>query len=134
MLFISVFFLVAIFLKIKYCNMKKSEHMFNLNLVLVLGSFPCGSAGKESACSVEDLCSIPELGRSPGEGKGYPLQYPGLENPMDCRGHGVAKSQTGQQFSLSLIQHISNSENRISPLLIFLWKIITKLIKQKFVG
>ena len=46
--------------------------------------FPCGSAGKESACNVEDLSSIPGLGRSPGEGKGYPLQYSSLENSMDC--------------------------------------------------
>ena len=46
--------------------------------------FPCGSAGKESTCSAGDLGSIPELGRSPGEGKGYPLQYSGLENSMDC--------------------------------------------------
>ena len=46
--------------------------------------FPCGSAGKESSCSVGDLGSIPGLGRSPGEGKGYPLQYSGLENSMDC--------------------------------------------------
>ena len=45
--------------------------------------FPCGSAGKESACNSEDLGSIPGLGRSPGEGKGYPLQYSGLENSMD---------------------------------------------------
>ena len=44
---------------------------------------PCGSAGKESACNVGDLGSIPGLGRSPGEGKGYPLQYSGLENSMD---------------------------------------------------
>ena len=56
--------------------------------------FPGGSAGKESACNVGDLGSIPGLGRSPGEGKGYPLQYSGLENPMDCIVHGVAKSQT----------------------------------------
>ena len=56
--------------------------------------FPCGSAGKESACSVEDLGSIPGLGRSPGERKGYPLQYSCLENSMDCIVHGVAKSQT----------------------------------------
>ena len=56
--------------------------------------FPCGSAGKESACNAGDLCSIPELGRSPGEGKGYPLQYFGLENPRDCIVPGVAKSQT----------------------------------------
>ena len=44
--------------------------------------FPCGSAGKQSAYNVGDLASIPGLGRSPGEGKGYPL-YSGLENPMD---------------------------------------------------
>ena len=56
--------------------------------------FPCGSAGKESACNVGDLGSIPELERSPGEGKGYPLQYSGLENSMDCIVHGVAKSWT----------------------------------------
>ena len=56
--------------------------------------FPCGSAGKESACNVGDLDSVPGLGRSPGEGKGYPLQCSGLENYMDCIVHGVAKSQT----------------------------------------
>ena len=56
--------------------------------------FPCGSAGKESACNVGDLGLIPGLGRSPGEGKGYPLQYSGLEYSMDCIVHGVAKSQT----------------------------------------
>ena len=37
--------------------------------------FPCGSTGKESACKAGDLGLIPRLGRSPGEGKGYPLQY-----------------------------------------------------------
>ena len=57
-------------------------------------SFPCGSAGKESTCNVGDLGSIPVLGRSPGEGKGYPLQYSGLQNSMDCIVHGVTKSQT----------------------------------------
>ena len=56
--------------------------------------FPCGLAGKESACNVGDLSSIPGLGRSPREGKGYPLQYSGLENSMDCIVHGVAKSWT----------------------------------------
>ena len=56
--------------------------------------FPCGSAGKESACIVGDLGLIPRWGRFPGEGKGYPLQYSGLENSMDCIVHGVAKSQT----------------------------------------
>ena len=57
-------------------------------------SFPGGSAGKESACNAGDLGSIPGLGRSPGERKGYPLQYPGLENSMDCIVQGVAKSRT----------------------------------------
>ena len=56
--------------------------------------FPSGSAGKESACNVGDMSSIPGLGRSPGEGNGYPLQYSGLENSMDCIVQGVAKSQT----------------------------------------
>ena len=56
--------------------------------------FPCDSIGKESACNPVDLGLIPGLGRSPGEGKGYPLQYSGLENSMDCTLHGVAKSWT----------------------------------------
>ena len=56
--------------------------------------FPCGLAGKEYTCNVEDLGSIPGLQRSPGEGKGYPLQYSGLENSMDYIGHGVIKSRT----------------------------------------
>ena len=54
--------------------------------------FPCGSAGKVSACNAGDLGSIPGLGRSPGEGKDYPLQYSGLENSMDSIVHGVVKS------------------------------------------
>ena len=56
--------------------------------------FPCGSADKGSACNERDLVSIPEWGRSPGEGKGYPLQDSGLENSMDCVVHGVTKSWT----------------------------------------
>ena len=56
--------------------------------------FPCNSAGKETACNARDLGLIPGLGRSPGEGKGYPLQYSCLENFMDCIVHGVTKSQT----------------------------------------
>ena len=57
--------------------------------------FPFGSAGKESACNARDLGLIPGLGRSPEEGKGYPLQDSGLENSVDCIVHGVEKSQTG---------------------------------------
>ena len=64
------------------------------NILYLRIQFPGGSAGKESACNVVDLGSIPGLGRSPGEGKGYPLQCSGLENSMDCVVHGVTKSQT----------------------------------------
>ena len=55
-------------------------------MILILS--PDSSVGKESACNAGDLGLIPELRRSPGEGKGYPLQYSGLENPMDCMVHG----------------------------------------------
>jgi len=56
--------------------------------------FPRGSVSKESTCNEGDLALIPELGRSFGEGEGYALQYPGLENSMVCVVHGVANSQT----------------------------------------
>ena len=56
--------------------------------------FPDSSVGKESACNARDLSSISGSGRSAGEGKGYPLQYSGLENSMDCIVHGVTKSWT----------------------------------------
>ena len=65
-----------------------------LPLLYVPKGFPCGSAGKESTCNAGDLGSIPDLGRPPGEGKGYPLQYSGLENSMDCTVYEVTKSQT----------------------------------------
>ena len=56
--------------------------------------FSGGPDGKESTCNARDLGSIPGLGRSPGEGNGYPLQYSGLENPMDCVVYRVTKSRT----------------------------------------
>ena len=56
--------------------------------------FPYSSAGKESACHAGDLGSIPGLGRSPGERKGYPLQYSVLQKSMDCIDHGVSKNWT----------------------------------------
>ena len=56
--------------------------------------FSGSSEVKASVCNVGDLGSIPGLERSPGERKGYPLQYSGLENSMDCIVHGVTKSQT----------------------------------------
>ena len=56
--------------------------------------FPDSSAGKESAWNAGHLGLIPGLGRSPGEEKGYPLQYSGLENSMDFIVHGVRESDT----------------------------------------
>ena len=74
-----------------------------INPVISVG-FPCVSIGKESACNAGDLVLIPGLGRSPGEGKCYPLQYSGLENSMDCIVHGIAKTQTWlSDFHFSLL-------------------------------
>ena len=64
----------------------ETDHQGRTSLFTTLRSFkglPDSSAGKESGCNVGDLGAIPGLGRSPGEGKGYPLQYSGLENSMD---------------------------------------------------
>ena len=64
--------------------------------------FPGGSDGKEASCNVGDLGLIPGLGRSPGEGIGYPLQYFGLENSMECVVHGGDKeSDMSERLSLS---------------------------------
>ena len=66
----------------------------NRLLTPVFLGFPGGSPGKESICNMGDLGSIPVLGRPTGEGNGYPLQYSGLENSIDCKVHRVAKSRT----------------------------------------
>ena len=67
------------------------QHMVRL---LRSSGFPCGSAGKQSTCKAGDLGLIPELGRSPGEGKGCPLLYSDLESSVDYIVHGVANSRT----------------------------------------
>ena len=67
----------------------------------VFFGFPYGSAGKESTCNVGELGSIPQLGRSPGEGKGYPLQYSGLENGLYSP-WGLKEWDRSEQLSLSL--------------------------------
>ena len=64
--------------------------------------FPGGLYGKVSAYNVGDPGLIPGLGRSPGEGKSYPLQYSDLENSTDCIVHGVTESDTTERLSLSL--------------------------------
>ena len=69
--------------------------------------FPDSSAGKESTCNAGDPDLIPGLGRSAGKGIGYPLQYSGLENSMDCVIHAVTKSQTQlSDFHFHFISHI----------------------------
>ena len=72
----------------------KCSYNFNSKLYFLKTFNTCGSDGKESTCNAGELGSIPGLGRSPGEGKGYPLQYSGLENSMDYIVHGVTKSST----------------------------------------
>ena len=75
--------------------------------------FPCNSVAKVSACHVRDLGSIPGLGRSPGEGKGYPLQYSGLENPKDCiYKESDMTEQPSLYFSLGAYESIGPS---VSP-------------------
>ena len=97
-----------------YVMISDVEHIF-----ICLLNIPCGSAGKESSCSVGELGSIPGLGRSPGEGKGYPLLYSALEKSMSCIVHGVTKSQTGlSDFHFPLISF------RLRP------KIFTKFYKH----
>ena len=72
----------------------QEPHGLNLELQHLTCGLPGGSAGKESACIAGNLGSIPVLGRSPGEGKGHPLQYSGLENSMGCMDHGATESRT----------------------------------------
>ena len=64
--------------------------------------FPGSSVGKDSTCNGGDLGLIPGLGRPPGEGKGYPFQYSGLENCMDSTVYGVTESWTQLSDSHSL--------------------------------
>ena len=95
--------------------------------------FPCGSSGKESACNARDLGSILGLGRSPGEGKGCPLQYCGLENSMDCTVYGV-----GGDWATVTLTFILSS---LPPLLVWLvglgvlfWSSISSPVKIKKPG
>ena len=82
--FSNIFIRIVLYL---LCNLDRTD------IIMILRQ-PGGSDSKESACSARDPGSVPGLGRTPGEGNGYPFQYSGLENSMDCRIHGVTKSQT----------------------------------------
>ena len=72
--------------------------------------FPCGSAGKKSACNAGDLGSIPELERSPGDGKGYPLRYSGLKNSTDYTAYGIAELDRTERLSLSQCPNPKSSD------------------------
>ena len=83
-------------------------------LTTSLHCFPGGSDSKESACSAADPGSILGLGRSLGEGNGYPLQYSGLEKSMDCIVHGVTKNRTRlSDFHFSIYVKTENRQNSL---------------------
>ena len=92
---------------------EKYPSALELHSTLVRRAFPGGSDDKESACNVGDLGSIPGLGRCPGERNGNPLQYSGLENPMeDLAGYspwGGKESDTTEQ--LQLVRRKGDSHN-----------------------
>ena len=96
----NCFFLTCIWISQESSKVVWYFHLFKtFPWFVVIHTVPGSSAGKESTCNAGDLGLNPGLGRCPGEGNGYPLQYSCLKNPMD-RGdwratvHGVAKSQT----------------------------------------
>ena len=78
---------------LRYIYLMEYYETIKIQDIYIYQGFPDGSAGNKSACNAGDPDSIPGSGRSPGEGKGYPLQYSNLENSMDCVVHGVAKNQ-----------------------------------------
>ena len=81
--------------------------------------FPDSSVDKESACKAGNLGLIPGLGRSPGEGKGYPLQYRGLENSVDCISPwGRKESNMTKQLSLSYEERLDYFFKLLSMILI----------------
>ena len=69
---------------------------------ITYAGFLHSSVGKESACNAGDPSSMPGSGRYPGEGKGYPLHYFGLENSMDYSPRALKESDTTERLSLSL--------------------------------
>ena len=77
--------------------------------------FPGGSDSKESACNAGDLGLISGLGRSPGEGNGYPLQYPGLENSMDFKKSLVGHSLWGRK-ELDMTERLPHTQYQVRAL------------------
>ena len=95
---------------------------FEWGLLRHIAFSPCGSVGKESACNVGDLGLMPGLGRSPGEVKGYPLRYSGLENSMDYIVHEVAKSWTRLSDFHFFTRHIGSGPLHCFLLPVWPWE------------
>ena len=101
---------VLFLLYVKVLVYSNNQDMEFENSGVIAGGFPCDSAGKELAFNAGDLGSIHGLGRSPGEGKGCPLQYSGRENSEDCIWNTVntlcdsTESGVTERLSLSLFR------------------------------
>ena len=80
---------------------RKCYNFIFLQVDVQFPRFPCGSTGKEYTCSAGDLGSIHGFGRSPGEGKAYPLQYSGLENSIDYLGEKERYTHLNAEFQRS---------------------------------
>ena len=106
-------------INVGYYYLKKIHWRRDRLPIPVFLGFPGGSADKESTCKAGNLGSIPGLGRSPGEGKGYSLQYSGLENSMDYTVHGVTKSQT----QLSNFHFFTSGLNYIKLLILIIFNL-----------
>ena len=88
--------------------------------IIVLNYFPCGSAGKKSACNAGELGSIPELGRSPGEKIGYPIQYSWASLVAQLRKNPPAMRKTWVQ---SLVWEDHMEKRKAAHFSILAWKI-----------
>ena len=100
-------------------------------MFIYLKGFPDSSVGKESTCNAGYPSLIPGLGRFPGEGIGYPLQYSSLENSMDCVVHGVTKLGMTVQLSLSFSKEI-NLEYSLERLMLKLK--LQHFVKNRLIG
>ena len=104
-------------------HFSNTKHIF----ILIMSASLVAQLVKEFACNVGDLGSVPVVGRSCGEGKGYPLQDSGLDNSMDCIVHGVAKSWTQLSDSLSMFS-LKMHPLKISEMVLL--RIWTKNVKE----
>ena len=98
--------------------------------VCIYMGFLCGSVGKESTCSMGDLDSISGLGTSPGEGIGYPLQCSSLENSINCKVHGVAKSSTRLSDFHFTSLHIYMTHKFMKRSVFFRASLVAQLVKN----